>query len=144
MAFDAGADDYFGRSVAISGDTIVIGSPFDDDVVVNMQGGSGSAYVFVRADGDWTRTNKLTAASDAGAGDMFGYSVAISGDTIVIGSHRDDDNNQVDSGSAYVFVRAYGDWTQQAKLTAASDAGSSDYFGYSVAVSGDTIVIGSY
>ncbi|HNU43663.1 MAG TPA: FG-GAP repeat protein, partial [Phycisphaerae bacterium] len=84
---------------------------------------------------------KLTAA-DAAASDRFGYSVAVSGDTAVIGAYGDDDGGS-SAGSAYVFVRAGGAWSQQAKLTAA-DAAQGDEFGYSVAVSGDTAVIGAY
>ncbi|OUS41693.1 hypothetical protein BE221DRAFT_216044 [Ostreococcus tauri] len=140
-ASDPGSSDYFGQSVSVSGDTVVVGAYYDDD---SGQSNSGSAYVFTRAsDGTWTQQAKLTA-SDAGLYDYFGKSVSISGDTIVIGAHHDDDNSQSDSGSAYVFTRASdGTWTQQAKLTA-SDAGSSDYFGSSVSVSGDTVVVGAH
>ena len=79
---------------------------------------------------------KLTA-SDAAAGDFFGASVAISGDTIVVGAHLNDDAGS-DSGSAYVFTRSGTIWTEQAKLTA-SDAAAGDFFGLQVAVSGDTV-----
>ena len=78
-------------------------------------------------------------ASDPGYGDNFGYSVAIDGDTAVIGAKGDDGN----IGSAYVFVRSGGIWTQQAKLTA-SDGAANDYFGWAVAVSGDTAIVGAY
>ena len=81
-------------------------------------------------------------ASDAAAGDWFGRSVSVSGDTAVMGAHSDDHAGGTDAGSAYVFVRTAGGWTQQAKLTA-SDAAASDYFGVSVSVSGDTAVIGA-
>jgi len=130
VSSDAASYDYFGRAVAVSGDTVVVGIPR-----------SGSAYVFVRADGDWTQQAKLTA-SDAASDDSFGQAVAISGDTIVVGAPRDDDNSQNESGSAYIFVRSAGDWNQQAKLTA-SDAARSDYFGQAVAISGDTVVVGA-
>ena len=83
---------------------------------------------------------KLTA-SDAAVDDLFGFSVSVSGDTAVIGAFHDDDGGS-DSGSAYVFTRSGGAWTQQAKLTA-SDAAAEDFFGYSVSVSGDTAVIGA-
>ncbi len=101
---------------------------------------SGSAYVFTRSGGVWSQQAKLTA-SDPAAFDEFGYSVAVSGDTAVIGAYGDDDGGS-DSGSAYVFTRTGGVWSQQAKLTA-SDAAASDWFGWSVAVSGDTAVIGA-
>jgi len=135
-AADAAAADLFGYSVALSGDTAVVGALYDDDGGTD----SGSAYVFVRSGGVWTQQAKLTAA-DAAAGDWFGYSVALSGDTAVVGAHQDDDGGTT-SGSAYVFVRSGGVWTQQAKLTAA-DAAAGDLFGYSVALSGDTAVVGA-
>ena len=142
-ASDGAAYDYFGCSVAVSGDgsTAVIGAHGDDDIGNN----SGSVYVFTRSGSSWTQQAKLTA-SDGASGDLFGYSVAVSGDgsTAVIGAHGDDDRG-IDSGSAYVFTRSGSSWTQQAKLTA-SDGAASDLFGWSVAVSGDgsTAVIGAY
>ena len=138
-ADDGAADDRFGWRVAVSGDTAVIGAYCDDDKGAD----SGSAYVFVRAaDGTWSQQTKLTAA-DGAAGDRFGWSVAVDGDTAVIGADEDDDKG-ADSGSAYVFVRAAdGTWSQQAKL-AADDGADGDRFGFSVAVSGDTAVIGAW
>ena len=96
-ASDAAFFDFFGASVAVSGDTAVVGSPADGD-------GSGSAYVFTRDGlGVWTEQHKLTA-SDAAADDQFGFSVAVSGDTVVVGSPGDDDAGPGSaSGSAYVF-----------------------------------------
>ena len=138
LAADAATFDEFGHSVAISGDTAVIGARYDSH---SGGYGAGSAYVFVRADGIWTQQAKLIA-SDAAAYAYFGYSVSISGDTVVIGSPYSDHAGGTTTGSAYVFVRTAGVWTQQAKLTA-SEAASYDYFGYSVSVSGDTVVIGS-
>ena len=123
-------------SVAIAGDTIVVGAWLDDDNGTD----SGSAYVFTRTGTTWTEQAKLTA-SDGAADDQFGISVAIAGDTIVVGAYRDDDNG-TDSGSAYVFTRTGTTWTQQAKLTA-SDGAADDQFGSSVAIAGDTIVVGA-
>jgi len=140
-AADAAANDYFGYSVAVSGDTAVVGAYLDDRP--NPVGAdAGAAYVFVRTGGVWTQQAKLTAASDAAAGDQFGYSVAVSGDTALVGSIHDTHQGGADAGSAYVFIRAGGVWTQQAKLTA-SDAAAGDLFGCSVAVSGDTGVVGA-
>jgi hypothetical protein len=85
---------------------------------------------------------KLTA-SDAAAQDNLGFSVAISGDTAVVGAPRDQVGSNVNQGSAYVYVRAGGVWTQQQKLTA-SDGIANDEFGYSVAVVGDTIFVGRH
>ena len=94
----------------------------------------------------WTQVAKLTA-DDGAANDWFGGSVSIDGDTMVIGAHHDDDKGS-GSGSAYVFTRdTAGDlasgWTQVAKLTA-SDGAVNDFFGYSVSIDGDTMVIGAY
>ena len=116
---DGAALDNFGLSTAISGDTVVVGARGDDDDVTGVN--SGSAYVFVRSGTTWTQEAKLTP-SDAAAGDAFGVSVAISGDTVVVGAHGDDDDvGGPDSGSVYVFTRSGLTWTQEAKLTA-SDA----------------------
>ena len=101
----------------------------------------GSAYVFVRSGGVWNLQQKLLAA-DAAAGDVFGDSVAISGETVVVGAKFDDNAAGIDQGSAYVFVRSAGVWSQQQKLLA-SDAASFDLFGYSVAISGETVVVGA-
>ena len=97
LASDGAATDWFGSSVAVSGDTTVVGARGDDDSGFN----SGSAYVY-RYDGSaWVEEAKLLA-SDGAAGDFFGYSVAVSGDTAVVGAWYDDDSGS-DSGSAYVI-----------------------------------------
>jgi len=106
------AGDQFGISVAITGDTIVVGASLDDDNGTD----SGSAYVFTHTGTTWTQQAKLTA-SDGAAGDYFGRRVAIAGDTIVVGARYDDDNGTW-SGSAYVFMRTGTTWIEQAKLTA--------------------------
>ena len=103
-ASDGAADDYFG-SVSISGDTVVVGAEGDDS-------DKGSAYVFVKPSGGWsnmTQTAKLTA-SDGAEGDEFGNSVSVSGDTVVVGADGDDDDGDW-SGSAYVFVKPGGGWS---------------------------------
>ena len=142
---DGAGSDYFGHSVAVDGDTAVIGAYQDDD--------KGAAYVFTRdSSGVWSQAAKLTA-SDGKTGDRFGYSVAVDGDTVVIGAHLDDsndddndnDNDVPNSGSAYVFTEPGAGWADSstaAKLTA-SDGADDDEFGYSVAVDGDTVVIGA-
>ncbi|MFH1417617.1 MAG: IPTL-CTERM sorting domain-containing protein [Planctomycetota bacterium] len=138
-ASDALAGDYFGEGIAIDGDTLIIGSEHDEP------GGAtdaGAVYVFVRFGDVWTEQAKLTA-SDPDAGDSFGHSVAISGDTALIDAYRDDHAGGVDAGAAYVFVRSGGVWSQQAKLIA-PDAAAGDRFGHSVAISGDLAIIGAY
>jgi hypothetical protein len=141
-ASDAAASDAFGKSVSVSGDTLVVGAPYDDHS--SYYDDRGSAYVFVRSSsGVWTQQQKLTA-SDASSYDHFGTSVSISGDTVVVGAPYDDDNEKDGSGSAYVFTRSSsGVWSQQAKLTAEAESGDSDEFGRSVSVSGDTVVVGA-
>ena len=135
-ASDGAGNDYFGYSVSVSGDTVVVGAPIDDS-------SRGSAYVFVKPSGGWsnmTQTAKLTA-SDGVGDDFFGISVSVSGDTLVVGACNDDSYQ----GSAYVFVKPGADWadmTQTAKLTA-SDGVGNDFFGQSVSVSGDTVVVGA-
>ncbi len=137
-ASDGWVGDIFGRSVAISGETAVVGA-YGDDIYYADQ---GSAYVFVRNGVYWSQQWKLTA-SDATADDLFGWSVAISGDTVVAGAFYDDISSKNDQGSAYVFVRSGSSWSQQQKLTA-SDGAADDRFGHSVAISGDTVVVGAY
>jgi hypothetical protein len=144
LASDAATGDQFGFSVAVSGDTAVVGAVSDDHA-----GGTdaGSAYVFVKPGGGWAnmmQTAKLTAL-DAAADDRFGFSVSLSGDTAVIGAEQDDHAGGTNAGSAYVFVKPPGGWTNTTETdkVTASDAAASDYFGQSVAVSGDTAVIGA-
>ena len=135
-ASDAEASDNFGFSVAISGDTIAIGSHGDDDAGF----AAGSVYIFTRTGDVWTEQQKLIA-SDGEAGDQLGYSVGISGNTVVAGAYADDTAGN-ETGAAYVFTRSAGVWTQQRKLTA-SDAAGGDRFGWTVGISGDTVIAGA-
>jgi FG-GAP repeat len=137
-ASDAGAGDQFGFSVAITGETVVVGARFDDGAAGSDQ---GSAYVFVRSGGVWSQQQKLEA-SDAAAFDNLGDSVGISGETVVVGASQDDGAAGSAQGSAYVFVRSAGVWSQQQKLEA-SDAAVVDQFGFSVGISGETVVVGA-
>lgn len=159
-ASNTDANDHFGSSVAIFGDTVVIGGEGEASSSVgvngnqadNSTGNAGAVYVFVRSGTTWTQQAYLKA-SNTDIGDYFGESVAISGDTIVVGSENEDsaatgvngdqtNNSATSSGAAYVFVRNAGIWTQQAYLKA-SDTASNSYLGYPVAISGDTIVAGA-
>ena len=130
-------EDYgrFGGSVSISGDDLIIGADGDNDQGAN----SGSAYIYKRnPDESWTQKAKLLA-SDGTGDDRFGYSVAISGDDVVIGACQN-----TGTGSAYVFKRNPDEsWSQSVKLLA-SNGGLAPWFGCSVAMSGDYIVIGAY
>jgi hypothetical protein len=173
---NAEATDLFGRSVAISGDTIVVGANGEDSnstavcnapfgscggLSDNSAGNAGAAYVFERdGSGNWQQKAYLKAPN-TGANDVFGVSVAISGDTIVVGAFPEDSNSTVvcnapfgscaglsnnsagDAGAAYVFERdGSGAWQQKAYLKA-PNTDTGDFFGYSVAISGDTIVVGA-
>ncbi len=135
-ASDAAETDQFGRSVSIDGDTLVVGAPQNDDA----GGDSGSAYVFVWNGSTWAHQQKLTA-NDAAAGDTFGFSVSISGDVLLAAATGDDDRG-ADAGAAYVFERSGTVWTQVQKLTA-NDGVTMDRFGWSVALSGTTALIGA-
>jgi len=137
-AADGAAGDFFGASVAISGETAAVGA-LSDDVGANTD--QGSAYVFTRSGTTWSQQAKLTA-SDGAANDCFGDEVALSGDTAAVGAANDDVGANTDQGSAYVFARSGTAWGQQAKLTAA-DGAAGDDFGWSVAISGDTVVAGA-
>jgi len=131
-ADDGAEDDFFGSSVAVSGNTAIVGATNDS---VN-KGGHGSAYVFDVLSG--RQLAKLTA-SDGARGDSFGWRVAISGNTAIVGATGDDDNGS-SSGSAYLFDIASG--LQLAKLTA-NDGAANDEFGWSVAISGNTAIVGA-
>jgi hypothetical protein len=123
--------DLFGFAVAISGSTAVVSAE-------QTNSDTGAAYVFVKSAGVWSQQAELTAF-DAAVGDAFGNSVAISGSTAVIGDQAEGGHVV---GAAYVFMRTSGNWSQQAKLTAA-DGAAGDAFGSSVAISGSTAVIGA-
>jgi hypothetical protein len=138
-ASDGAANEEFGNSVSLSGNYAVIGAYGD---VIGANGSQGSAYIFHRSGTTWTQQAKLTA-SDGASADWFGYSVAISGDYVIIGAYGDDEGTNTEQGSAYVYIRSGTSWSQQAKLTA-SDGTDGDYFGNSVAISGDYVVIGAY
>ena len=152
--------DQFGYSVAASGNTIVVGAPFEDSNASgvngndadNSLGSSGAAYVFVLSGGTWSQQAYLKA-SNTTAFDYFGISVAVSGDTVVVGAEQEDsaatgvngnqaDNSEPNSGAVYVFTRSGTTWTQQAYLKASNTDGF-DSFGAAVAVSGDTVAVGA-
>jgi len=130
LADDGAEGDHFGTSVAISGATAIVGAVTDND----NHTGSGSAYLFDTTTG---RQIAKLLLNDGAADDLFGYSVAISGDTAIVGAYLDDDDGST-SGSASIFQRDFGgpnNWGQVVKLTA-SDAAAIDWFGFSVAISG--------
>ncbi|MEE8155933.1 MAG: FG-GAP repeat protein, partial [Phycisphaerales bacterium] len=136
LADDGVGGDVFGVSVAISGDTAIVGARLDDD----NGSASGSAYLFDVSDpAKPTQIAKLLP-DDGAANDWFGFSVAISGATAIVGAYRDDDNGG-QSGSAYLFDTNTG---KQLFMLLPDDGATGDRFGFSVAISGDTAIIGSY
>ncbi|ACY13647.1 hypothetical protein Hoch_1055 [Haliangium ochraceum DSM 14365] len=126
-AADGAGGDVFGSSVAVSGNTAIVGARSDD--------GRGSAYIYVRTGTVWTEQAKLVA-SDGASGDSFGFSVDLEGDTALIGAFEDDGS----AGAAYVFVRSGTVWTEQAKLVAANRS-SGAALGFAVALAGDTALL---
>ena len=158
--------DQFGASVSISGDTIVVGAPTEDSNATGVGGDqsnngarrSGAAYVFVRNGTNWTQQAYLKA-TNARATHVFGSSVSIDGDLLVVGApgenstatgvNNDDGSHDVntlglDTGAAYVFIRNKSDqWIQEAYLKA-SNTGEDDRFGEAVSISGSTVVVGAW
>ncbi len=152
--------DYFGYSVSASGNTVLVGASLEDGSATGVNGdqgdgapNAGAAYVFTRSGMNWGQ-QAYVKASNTDPGDYFGSSVAVSGDTAVIGAHREasnatgvdgdqGDNSASQAGAAYVFTRDGTDWSQQSYLKASNtDAG--DWFGYAVSMSDRTVVIGAY
>ncbi|MEZ5979637.1 MAG: FG-GAP repeat protein [Planctomycetota bacterium] len=153
------ASDSFG-SVAVDGDTIVVGAPREDGSSAGVNGdesdegapNAGAAYVFVRSGSTWVQQAYLKA-SVPDLGDLFGSAVALDGDTIAVAVPNEDgaaigvdgnagDDSAPDAGAVVVFVRNGSIWVQQAYIKASNtDAG--DQFGTSVAIDGDTIVVGA-
>jgi hypothetical protein len=159
-ASNTGSNYQFGYSVAVSGDTVVVGSPLENGGATGVNGdqsdlsagNAGAAYVFTRTGTTWSQQAYLKA-SNTDSGDIFGWSVAVSGDTAVVGAFAEAsaatgvngdqaDNSFVNAGAAYVFTRTGATWSQQAYLKA-SNTGVNDQFAFSVAVSGDTVVVGA-
>jgi hypothetical protein len=137
-ADDGDSSDYFGREVAIAGDTALIADPYDDEPNGDA---AGSAYVFTRSGDTWSQQSKI-AADDGDAEDHFGRSVALAGDTALVGAPYDEDPNGKWAGSAYAFTRSGDAWSQQAKLTAA-DGDPGNRFGFSASLTDGTAVIGA-
>lgn len=138
LASDGAAGDRFGRSVALYGDTAVIGAPL---ATIGSHTFQGAVYVFERSGGMWAETGKLLAA-DGVAQDRLGSSVAIAGSTIVAGADGADINGNSAQGAAYIFEKETGSWIQQDKLFD-PDGQSADLFGNSASLDGDTILIGA-
>ncbi len=165
-AANADASDYFGHSVALSGDTLAIGAPYEDSSQTTITNGtgassdnsassSGAVYVYRRTGAQWAQEAYVKAAN-ADAGDYFGYSVALSGDTLAVGAPYEDssqttitngtvasiDNSVSYAGAVYVYRRGGSSWAQEAYVKAARILGY-HYFGEAIAMSGDTLAVGA-
>ena len=138
-ASDTVTGDHFGLRVALDGDTLAIGAQLDDDKGV----GSGSVYVYKLIGDTWTETHKIAGASDTVAGNRFGISCSLDGDTLAIGAQFDDDKG-VESGSVYVYKLIGDTWTETQKIAGASDTVAGDRFGVSCSLDGDTLAIGAH
>ena len=134
-ASNGSAFNYFGQSVAVSGNTAMVGG-YDSNLK------QGAVYVFARSVAGWVQQAELTA-SDGSGNDQFGSAVALNGDTAVVGAYNKIINGNLSQGVAYVFVRSGTTWSQQQELIL-TNGGMGDHFGASVAVSGDTAVVGAY
>jgi hypothetical protein len=159
-ASHTGADNYFGHSVAISGDTLAVGAYREASAAKGVNGNqddnsallSGAVYVFRRSGATWQQEAYLKA-SNTGYDGRFGTSVALSGETLAVGASGEasaaagidgnqDDDSAFQSGAVYVFRRSGAMW-QQAVYLKASNTGAGDYFGYTVALSNDTLAVGA-
>ncbi len=136
-ASDGAAGDLFGTSVAMSGQTVLVGAPLEG---LSPGVNTGSAYVFVRSGTSWSQEAKLVA-SDGAVDDKFGTSVALSGNTALVGAPFDDLPRGSDAGSSYMFLRSGTSWSQQAKVIAA-DGETFDQFGSAVALDVNTALVG--
>lgn len=142
-ASNEGTNDYFGYSLGLSGDLLVVGAHTED----TWGSDAGLAYVFKRTGSTWTQQQQIKG-TDTGASDQFGFSAAIDNDTIVIGA-RNEDNDLVsrvsNCGAVYVFTTSDNGstWTQQDKFVSSAPT-ASEQFGAAVDIHGDTIVVGAY
>ena len=166
-ASNAGSGDHFGRAVAISEDTVVVGARHEDSAQVTITNGTGSssnnaeqnsgaAYVYTRTNNQWVQEAYIKS-SNAGEEDLFGEALAISKDTIAVGAHQEDSNQTSitngtgstnndslsNSGAVYIYRRSANQWTQEAYIKP-GNASLNAEFGYSIAILDDSLVVGSH
>jgi len=148
VSSDRAVDDNFGRAVAISGSYAMVGAYREDEDSFggNTIAGAGSVYVFEQGPGGYYWEVQKLVASDRGVGDLFGYSLDLSGNRAIIGAYNEDEdtsggNTLQDAGAAYVFERG-ANWQEVQKLVA-SDRGFNDNFGHSVSINGDYAIVGA-
>ena len=160
-------DSKFGFSVSLDGDTIVVGAPYEDSDLTTITNGttandnvtsadSGAVYVYKRTGSNWAQEAYIKASNNSAA-DLFGYSVSIDNDTLVVGAYLESsdqrtitngttaastDNSMAGTGAVYVYKRSGSTWTQQAYIKAVN-SNVSDNFGRSVSINNDTLVVGA-
>ncbi len=130
VASDAAPGDQLGSAVAVSGSTALLGA-------YDRNSATGAAYVFTGSGSSWAQQKELLA-QDATSGDRFGWTLAITGDTAIVGAPL----KAASQGAAYVFARSGGTWSLAQTLTAA-DGATGDSFGYGMAISGTTTLVGA-
>ncbi len=138
LASDGQSGDWFGRQVALDGNTAVVSALYGD---AGGKTNSGSAYVFVKSAMGWSQQSKLSAG-DGQSNDWFGYDVAVSAEQVLVGAPYGDVTGLPDAGAGYAFLRAGSMWSQTAKLVA-SDPSPSAFFGNGVSVDGETFLAGA-
>ena len=145
VASEGKTGDNFGYSVAIDGDFAIVGAParwtpLPNSAALTDNSAAGTAYIFQRNGKQWIQQQKLTATvpSDGRLGNLFGHSVSISGNIAIVGA-----STEASTGVVYVYVQAENAWVKQQKLIA-SDRRPGAYFGHSVAIDRDTVIIGAY
>jgi hypothetical protein len=140
VASDGVAGDLLGFSVAIDGDTALVGAA-QGAASGTDNGGHGAVYVYARQGGVWTPVQTLTA-DDGADNDQFGYAVALQGDAAVVGAIYATIGTNARQGAVYVFERSGATWAQSKKLVA-DDGAASDTFGWSVAIDGSEVAVGA-
>jgi hypothetical protein len=133
------ASDFFGNSVCISGNYVIVGA-YADDIGVNLNQGSASIYQLTG--GSWILMQKITDAS-IDAYDFFGNSVSISGNYVIVGASADDIGANLNQGSASIYQLKGGIWVLIQKITDPTGA-ANDSFGFSVSISGNYVIVGAY
>jgi hypothetical protein len=134
------ANDAFGSSVSVSGDTAVVGAS-GHQVGPNARQGAG--YIFVRSGTVWTQQGASLGIANAAADDSLGSSVSISSDTVLIGASGRGIGGSVEVGAAFVFVRTNTTWTQQGSALTSTNGTTGSQFGAALSVSGDTALVGA-
>jgi len=129
----------FGASIAVSADIALIGAR-SSTIGANL--GQGRVFAYERSHGAWTPVQKL-AASDGAPRDNFGVSLAIEGNTAMIGAQGASINGNISAGAVYCWERLHGAWVQSSKLVA-TDGAAINLFGASVSLSASTMLVGAY